>query len=260
MLRVTDRDRDRETVFLDCILKKIDTYACAEEPEANESNYHYHSLHQRQKSTIKDRLVLKQWTGNENHAFTHLIEDTDDHWRRCLCYISKGPSRGIYPKIIKNSFEFTEEQIWQLHYEWWDKWSKITLTTAVKEKKYANRFHQLYESIPKDSYTEGPWKVAADMIQFYQDNDLLEPNDFQLKCYVKSLIRKHIYERTPKLNWERFKNHRAKEIIGGEFIYDGFLGPKRKDEKSCVVDLTGKAHSDKNEEDPEIDELEVKNY
>lgn len=256
MLRVTDRSRDRESVYLDCILKKVDTYVCAEEPHDNSDNYHYHSIHQRQKSTIKDRLVAKQWTGNENHAFTHLIEDTEDHWRRCLCYISKGPSRGVFPKIIKNSFEFTEQQIWELHYEWWDKWVNKTLTEAVKQKDERNRFHKLYDFIPTQAYIEGPWKVAEEIIQYYQEFDLLEPNDFQLKCYVKSLLRKHIYNNTDKNTWQRFKALRAKEIVGGEFRYESFLNSNSS--KNRVDNLTGEARSDKNGEDPEIDELDQK--
>lgn len=256
MLRITDRSRDRETVLLDCILKKVDTYVCAEEPHDNTDNYHYHSIHMKQKSTIKDRLVAKQWSGNENHAFTHLLEDTEDHWRRCLCYISKGPSRGVYPKIIKNSFEFSEEQIWSMHYEWWDKWAKVTLTQAVKQKDQRTRFHLLQEYINKDSYIEGPWKVAEDIIRYYADNNIVEPNDFQLRCYVKSLIRQHIYTNTSRDNFNRFARYRAKEIIGGEFRYESFL--ESDNQRKRVDDVKGEARSDKNEEDPLFDELDQK--
>jgi len=135
MLRVTDRQRDREERYLNNLLKKVETFACAEEPhESEDTNYHYHSLHKNKKTTLHERLNALDWKGNENKAFTHLIEDNDDHWRRCLCYISKGPKHGVFPKIVKNDFNYTTEQIWVFHNEWWEKWYKMKFTEVKKAK------------------------------------------------------------------------------------------------------------------------------
>lgn len=245
MLRLTDRDRDRREVFTDFILKKIDTYACAENPhdgEGPESNYHYHSIHQNKKSTIKDRIVAKGYTGNQNHAFTHLIEDTDEHWERTLAYISKGPGRGVFPDIVRNDFEFTEERIWELHYLWWDKY-KTQKPLQVVKKTARNSFLEMYDAIPLSSKQEGPWKIAEDIIQYYNDLDKLEPNDFQLKCYVKSIIRKFASSLDSKV-WERFKRQRAREIVGTEFRYEFFSYNKENgiskslQEASCIPQET----------------------
>lgn len=218
MLRVTDRQGDRRGPYLDKLLKKIETYACYETGHKDE-NHHYHSIHQRQLSTLKDRFAVLQWCGNENHAISHLIEDTEDHWRRCLCYISKGPERGTYPVIVRNDFAFTEDQIWSMHYEWWDKWEKMKYEKIKAEKKERNLFNEMYEFVPQASFREGPWAIASDVIQFYQNKNKLEPNDFQIKCYIKSLIRRDCYERRSS-EWERFKRCRAKEIVGNEFTYE----------------------------------------
>lgn len=236
MLRVTDRDRDRRSDYINYLLKKIDTYACAEDPhpedndDTQKSNYHYHSLHMRQKSTLKDRLVVKQWTGQPNHAFTHLIADTEEHWRRCLCYISKGPQRGTFPTIIVNSFNFTEEQIWEMHYEWYDKWKGITLKVAKQEETKRAQFLQMYDAIGKEPFLRGPRAVCAEVIQYYQDNYKLEPNDFQLKCYIKTLIRHFVHENYPQ-QWDRYKRLRADEIVGSDFRYDFLIKDQIKQEK-----------------------------
>lgn len=256
MLRVSDRDRDREVRYKNELMKKVETYACAEEPEGNESNYHYHSVHQKQKSTLHDRLVKYLWTGSQ-HAFSHFYADTEEHWRRSLCYISKGPKRGEYPKIIINDFNFSEEQIWEMHYEWWDKWVNFKIKQIKQEAKDRNKFNLMYNAIPIQAFIDGPWAIAEEIIQFYQDNDSLEPNDFQLKCYVKSLIRKHVAERSSDNNWKRFKTQRAKEIIGGEFRYEHSL-MNVDESKMRVGGVSGEARSDKNEEDPDTDELEIK--
>lgn len=135
MLRVTDRERDREERYLNVLLKKVETYACAEEPhDVEDTNYHYHSIHKKQKTTLHERLNVLNWKGNENKAFTHLIDDTEEHWRRCLCYISKGPQHGTFPKILRNDFNFTEEQIWEYHNEWWTKWNNMKYADIKKDK------------------------------------------------------------------------------------------------------------------------------
>lgn len=156
MLRITDRERNREEQFKTVLMKKIETYACAEEPhESEDTNYHYHSIHTKQKTTLHERCMKLGWTGNENKAFSHLIEDTDEHFRRCLCYISKGPKHGIFPKIVINTLGYTEEQIWEFHNEWWTKWYKMKFKEVKKEKP--NYVKQLIlefeEKFIKESYT-----------------------------------------------------------------------------------------------------------
>lgn len=230
MLRITDRQRNRETQYKEILMKKIETFACAEEPDTETNNYHYHSIHQSKKTTLHERTVKLGWTGNENKAFSHLIEDTDEHWNRSLAYICKGSQRGAYPIIVVNTLELTEQQVWKYHYDWWDNWSKKKYSEVKKEKKIRNQLQDMYDAIPKQSFYEGPWKIAEEIIQYYQDNNKLEPNDFQLKCYLKSLIRKFA-ETQGEVIWNRFKSQRAKEIVGSEFRYDFFSSLK---EKECV--------------------------
>lgn len=60
------------------------------------------------------------------------------------------------------------------------------------------------------------WEIAAAVLKCYQEYSKVEPNDFQLRCYAKSVQRVLIQESYPE-RFEYYVAIRAKEIIGNHW-------------------------------------------
>lgn len=63
-----------------------------------------------------------------------------------------------------------------------------------------------------------PHAVGAAVIDYYVKQVKCEPNDFQLKCMIKSVIGNMMFRHQPK-DYEKWRDARVKSIIGHEFIF-----------------------------------------
>lgn len=67
------------------------------------------------------------------------------------------------------------------------------------------------------------WEIAEALIDYYRENIKCEPCDFQLKSMTKSIYTHLVYERAQRQGrpeiYELYRQQRAKQIIGNEWIF-----------------------------------------
>lgn len=68
------------------------------------------------------------------------------------------------------------------------------------------------------------WEIAKWIIDAYQVYVKCEPNDFQIKCYAKSIQRQLVYEHAiandRKDLYDRYLRQRVKNVIGNEWVHE----------------------------------------
>lgn len=94
-----------------------------------------------------------------------------------------------------------------------------------KEDVKKNWFITLVDHCIKNGVTarSAGWEIAEAIIDAYDEYVKCEPNDFQLRCYAKS-IQRHLvsaYARSSEKEeiWKNYKRARAKEIIGTTWVH-----------------------------------------
>lgn len=115
---------------------------------------------------------------------------------------------------------YSDEEIKELH----EKSYTVDKKDDKKKKKPESNFESAVAYVEEEYFSSligriCPWDVCATLIKYYQYKVKCEPNDFQLKCMTKSIIRNYYATRKPD-KFDKFCRIRAKEIIGSEFAYD----------------------------------------
>lgn len=94
---------------------------------------------------------------------------------------------------------------------------------AKAERKNEPTGYQKALAHVKQSVSPADWmnptEICKALIDYYTKAVKCEPNDFQLKCMTKSIMSSLLYESDPQ-RYERWKQVRAEQIIGREFIFD----------------------------------------
>jgi len=95
----------------------------------------------------------------------------------------------------------------------------------TKEKVIYNGFANALEYCKGHEVTASSdgWQIASVLIDYYREKTKCEPNDFQLRNMSKSIQTHLVYEhaiqhKTPSV-YENYKNQRAKEIIGCQWVH-----------------------------------------
>lgn len=112
-------------------------------------------------------------------------------------YITKGKDRFVYNGYTEDDLDLLESMSYPKKRKKQD-WFK-TLIQYCKDKGVIA--------------TSTGWEYAKAILEAYQEYSKVEPNDFQLRCYAKSVQRALIYESYPD-RFEYYCSIRAKEIIG----------------------------------------------
>jgi len=152
-------------------------------------------------------IVESKWDLKTYHNKMYYIRKLYTASKSSFATVKKNES---YQKYITKDGKIVLSNYTKEEMEKWGEW---------EDKPRDSNFGRLQREIPLCEYSKGPRGLAAAIIQWYEDQDKVEPNDFAIKCQVKSLLR-HWYNKDRPEKWELFKTARATEIIGGEFIYD----------------------------------------
>lgn len=130
----------------------------------------------------------------------------------------KGDSYEIYitkDDNIKYVKGYTDEEIQLLKSQSYHK-----SEDKSKENWFLTLVQHCYDN-NVDAMSDG-WQIGACIIDAYQKYIKCEPNDFQIKSYAKSIQRHMVAQYAEEVKkphvWSRYKELRAKEIIGHEWV------------------------------------------
>jgi len=263
-LRVTEINDDdaksflcdkRRNDYIDKLLKKTIHFAVREVGGVTEKP-HYHSVHFSGKSTLRDRLLELGWTGNENHAFTPFEDDSDENYLKVMRYVCKGEAHGVLPVVVSNTMNITEDLILKYHNEWYlyscnsSEEKKQKKSDEERKKDWFYFLVNFCKSKGLHASSSG-WEFSDVIFDAYQEKVKVEPNDFQIGCYVKSIQRHLVYEASVELDapeiWSNYKKMRAREIIGNSWVHPNDFIPKNlqaKMKKVSVESLDEKKYED----------------
>jgi len=229
LVRVTTDDHD---FVKEKLLKNKKTICCSEVGGETEKP-HVHFILFESKSTVWRRLQQAGYTGNGSFAFTE-GDDGEHDVQNTINYICKGESLEIPPIILVNSMGLTSEQIRQHQVDYWthvkqkdssgDKGARAKVPAGSRKNNDTPLLRRvLFCKEHGITSSSAGWEIAGELIQYYQENHGCEPNDFQIKCYAKSIQRHLVYENAKESGrmdkWERYKRLRAQQIIGNEWIH-----------------------------------------
>lgn len=68
------------------------------------------------------------------------------------------------------------------------------------------------------NYSTSGWEIAETLLDYYELELKCEPNDFQLRCYCKSIQRHFMYSQATPEQLKNYRRARAKVIIGHEWV------------------------------------------
>lgn len=232
-VRVTiSPELDKEALFI--FFNKYKVIGCHEYPH-NNPHYHFWCLTDLKHDTFQKSL--KKIPGVAGDKFS--VKSTEG----VLKYLCKGPKavsklkaadypgEKVYPEIVINTMGITEDSIKNSHEEWWaeakDWKSKKTKNEKINasKKEKINWFETLMLHVKSKGCTchSDGWEIAKWIIDAYRVYVKCEPNDFQIKCYAKSIQRELVYEYSKQCGsmniYDGYLRERAKVIIGSEWTH-----------------------------------------
>lgn len=200
-LRVDNRDDDTLS-RLQSFLSRYEKYLVYEEVSDKQKKLHYQGVvyvnSDKEYNAMKVRFSthFKDWEKGSK-SMSLVKKDTYE------VYITKDG------KQVFNQ-GFSEEEVENLQKQSYKKEDKTKLNKLDKLMQYCkeNNYH----------WSDDGWKLCILIQKYYLENNLPEPNDFQIKCYVKSIYLRYMTEKSREKNnpaiLDNYMRERAYEIMG----------------------------------------------
>lgn len=123
---------------------------------------------------------------------------------------------------IKWSKGYSDEEIKDLCDQYDPNYARTVNANAKRQVQRSStkkdRFNELVGQLTSKGVTHSStgWEIAEAYLDVIQEGENpYEPNDFQIKCVIKSVQRHLIYSNATPEQLQRYKRLRAKDIIGG---------------------------------------------
>lgn len=225
LIRITKTEELDENELFE-FFRGFQVIGCCEHPHDN-PHFHFWLLSEKKHDTIQRKL--KAIKGVASTKYT--VKSADGR----LDYLCKGPKAvsklkakdypgvKVFPEIVVNTMS-TLSDIEEAHEQWWkeastwenQKANNQKIIKGNKEKINWFDFLMRHCEVKGINYLSSGWDIAAAIIDCYREHIKCEPNDFQIKCYAKSIQRQLVFQQRPDL-YQNYLHNRAKAVIGSEW-------------------------------------------
>lgn len=197
-------------------LQPFEKYLIAFEEAEKTKKYHYQGIvfstwgHEKYKKYMES--MFEEWKGTkQNKGKRSFAKVKKDEYE---IYITKDGDFRFIKGYLADEVASLQEQSYQ---------KPIASNPQVEKikKKEKSWFHTLIDHCKSRGIhaTSSGWEIAAAIIHAYSEYVKCEPNDFQIKCYAKSIQRELIKEQRPE-RFDAYMIARAKQVIGHEWTHD----------------------------------------